>query len=120
VVLVDRLTVLAEEVAGGLRSNGTETKVCEVDVRGAKGGEQNGGIVRLSGLHPQCLIIVRCPSRGDRSRRHQLCLGVNICGVTMGCRLRIPSRGDSFGYIINTAFIAGLMANGKGLWRQRL
>jgi NAD(P)-dependent dehydrogenase (short-subunit alcohol dehydrogenase family) len=33
VVLVDRQTVLAEEVASGLRFNGTEANVYEVDVR---------------------------------------------------------------------------------------
>jgi NAD(P)-dependent dehydrogenase (short-subunit alcohol dehydrogenase family) len=120
VVLVDRQAVLAEEVAGGLRKNGTEAKVYEIDVRDftevqrvvTETVESYG---HLDLIFNNAGITVGLPLEEIGVDDFNYVLDVNIRGVTNGVQAAYPiMKTQGFGHIVNTASIAGLMVMGEG------
>jgi NAD(P)-dependent dehydrogenase (short-subunit alcohol dehydrogenase family) len=121
VVLVDRQAVLAEEVAGGLRNNGTEAKVYEVDVRDFAEvrrvvNETVESYGHLDLIFNNAGLSVGAPLEEIGVDDFNYVLDVNIRGVTNGVQAAYPvMKKQGFGRIVNTASIAGLMALGEGL-----
>jgi NAD(P)-dependent dehydrogenase (short-subunit alcohol dehydrogenase family) len=120
VVLVDRQIVLAEEVAGGLRNNGTEAKVYEVDVRDFAEvqrvvNETVESYGHLDFIFNNAGLSVGAPIEEIGVDDFNYVLDVNIRGVTNGVLAAYPiMKRQGFGHIVNTSSIAGLMATGEG------
>ena len=120
VVLVDRQVVLAEEVAGGSRKNGTEAKVYEVDVRDFTEvqrvvNETVESYGHLDLIFNNAGLSVGAPLEEIGVDGFNYVLDVNIRGVTNGVQAAYPiMKRQGFGHIVNTASIAGLMATGEG------
>jgi NAD(P)-dependent dehydrogenase (short-subunit alcohol dehydrogenase family) len=121
VVLADRQTGLAEEVAGSIRANGGRAQVTELDVRDAvsfrrvaKETRRRAG--RIDYLFNNAGIAVGGEVAGYTQADWDDVLDVNLRGVTHGIQAVYPAMiAQGSGHIVNTASMAGLVATpGEG------
>jgi NAD(P)-dependent dehydrogenase (short-subunit alcohol dehydrogenase family) len=120
VVLVDRQSTVAEEVATKLRSAGVKAKAYEVDVRDAEKMEQ---VVkdtveeygRLDYIFNNAGTTVGGPLERVSVEDFYYVLDVNVRGVVNGVLAAYPiMKEQGFGHIVNTASLAGLLPNPEG------
>jgi NAD(P)-dependent dehydrogenase (short-subunit alcohol dehydrogenase family) len=116
VILADRQTELAEEVASGIRARGQSASTAELDVRDLERfrtvvQETAAGAGRLDYLFNNAGIGVGGEMSDYDAADWDDVIDVNLRGVTHGILTAYPLMIEQgFGHIVNTASMAGLIA----------
>jgi NAD(P)-dependent dehydrogenase (short-subunit alcohol dehydrogenase family) len=121
VVLADRQTTLAEEVARAIRGGGGTAEVAELDVRDAAAFRRVALETRRRSGHVDYLfnnagIAIGGEIAGYSQADWDDVIEVNLRGVTHGIQAVYPAMiAQGSGHIVNTASMAGLVATpGEG------